>query len=362
MIRKICTTVLLTIFGCAGIIGFAQSGRNKKLETAAPKVARPAIELPEATRASVLKTMPVPTATPPKTIEPETDDEVITVDSTLVPIPASITDQNGNAVANLKLEDFELRVGGQVQPITEVSRAETPVRLAMLFDNSSSVSVAREFEIEAATKFFKKVIRPARDQAALYSVSHPSQRVLKLTSDTKTLIRAIENFPPPAGATALFDAIVMAAHYLNESNDGRRVIVIVSDGADTISDITEFSQVLRETLLANCQVYVVKTTDFENLKRTGRRGGSANLFDPVADNRMKNLTAQTGGSVYAPLDERELDQAFARIAAELSEQYVLNYYPTDTKLDGSFKTIDLAVKSNKNLTVRTRKGYYVPKS
>lgn len=360
MIRTIGIIVLLLVFGGAALVAFAQSGRNKKTAEAEPKRSRPTIDLPDS-RQAIVKPTP-PAAAPPKQNEPESDDEVITVDSTLVPIPASVTDQNGNAVGNLRAEDFELRVAGEIQPVTEISRAETPVRLAMLFDNSSSVSVAREFEIDAAVKFFKKVLRPDKDQAALYSISHPSRRVLKLTSDKNVLIRAIEGFPPPAGATALFDAIVMASQYLNEVTDGRRVIVIVSDGADTISEITEFSQVLRETLLANCQIYVVKTTDFENLKRTGRRGGSANLFDPVADNRMKTLAAQTGGSVYAPLDERELERAFARIAAELSEQYVLNYYPTDTKPDGSFKQIDLAIKSNKNLTVRTRKGYYVPKS
>lgn len=361
MLKKTGIVLLLILIANAAFAA-AQSGRKKaSAEAAQPARPRPAIELPE-TRASIAKPTPTPPKVETKPDAVESDDDVITVDSALVPIPVSVTDQNGSAVTDLRLEDFELRVDNVVQPISEIARAETPVRLAMLFDNSSSVSTAREFEIGAATKFFKRVMRPAKDQAALYSVSYPSYQVLKLTNDTKSLIRAIESFPPPASATALFDAIVMASKYLNENNDGRRVIVIVSDGADTISDITDLNQVLREALLANCQIYVVKTTDFENFKRTGRRGGSANVFDPIADNRMRTLATQTGGAVYSPLDERELDQAFARIAAELSEQYILSYYPPDSKRDGSFKTLDLTVKSNKNLTVRTRKGYYVPKS
>lgn len=179
----------------------------------------------------------------------------------------------------------------------------------------------------------------------------------------RLLIGAIENFPPPQGATALLDGIVQAAQYLRDAApEGRRVIVIVSDGVDTLSDITELGPVVREALLANCQIYVVKTTDFENFQRTGRRGNNANLQDLTAERRMQELAEQTGGAVYSPLDEKEMDAAFSQIASELAEQYVLSYYPNEAKTDGSFKQISLTVPAQKDLTVRTRKGYYVPKS
>ena len=174
------------------------------------------------------------------------------------------------------------------------------------------------------------------------------------------LTRAIESFPPPIGATALLDGIIRAAEYLREVR-GRRVIVIVSDGDDTSSDST-LEQALRSLQIANCQVYVVKTTDFENYKRTGSRGGNANLRQLAAERRMLEVANQTGGRVYSPIDERELEEAFRQISAELSQQYILSYYPAPaTDKRGEFREIALTVKGKPNVDVRTRKGYYVPK-
>ncbi|MEO8648437.1 MAG: VWA domain-containing protein, partial [Acidobacteriota bacterium] len=287
-------------------------------------------------------------------------DEAIEVDAALVPIPVSVLDSSGRAIANLKLSDFELKIDGKTVEIGDLTRSETPVRLAMLFDNSSSVLVAREFEKDAAVKFFRRIIRPDRDLAALYSVSTITRLEQPFTRDIFSITRAIELFPPPEGATALLDGIVLATGYLAEQQ-GRRVIVIVSDGDDTVSDTT-LETCLRSLQLSNAQVYVVKTTDFENYKRTGSRGGNANLRQLAAERRMIELTRQTGGAVYSPIDERELDDAFRQISAELSQQYVLSYYPdSETDRRGEFREISLSVKGRPNTVVRTRKGYYVPK-
>src|SRR6185503_2842089 len=87
-------------------------------------------------------------------------DEVVRVSSSLVPVPATVVDSRGVAITNLKVDDFELRVDGQLTQINEISRSETPVRIAMLFDNSGSLSASREFEKHAATRFFQNVLRP----------------------------------------------------------------------------------------------------------------------------------------------------------------------------------------------------------
>jgi Ca-activated chloride channel family protein len=265
-------------------------------------------------------------------------------------------------VSNLKLEDFDLKIDGQAAQISQVFRSESPIRLAMLFDNSSSVMTAREFEKDAAIKFFKRVIRPDRDQAALFSVADKTQLEQPLTRDVSLLVRAIQNFPPPEGATALLDGIIKVADYMRDF-EGRRVIVIVSDGEDTISDLdTTLEKVTRSLLQADCQVYVVKTNDFENFKRTGMRQGNANIRVLDAERRMQEISSQTGGSVYSPLDESELNNAFNEISAELSDQYILSYYPdSDTDKGGEFRNIAVAVKDKQNMTLRTRKGYYVPK-
>jgi len=306
------------------------------------------------------QTVSKPSATTTTTPKIE-DDDIIKVDSALVPIPVSVLDAGGQTVDNLKLEDFALLIDGEAANIGEISRSETPVRLALLFDNSSSVTIAREFEKKAAVRFFKRVLRPSKDLAALFSVSTGTRLEQPLTKDVSQIVQAIENFPAPQGATALLDGIIKAAEYLREA-DGRRVIVIVSDGEDTISDST-FEETMKAVQAANVQVYVVKTKDFENYKQTGQRIGNANIRALAAERRMQDITAQTGGAVYSPIDDRELDRAFDQISAELARQYILSYYPeSEAEKRGEFRTISLSVKTGRNLTVRTRKGYYVPKN
>lgn len=355
MIRKISLTIIFFLF--ASIV-FAQSGRIKPSETP-PPAPRPSVVNPPIELTS--RTPPKPKITPtPKPKTEEDDDEVIRIDSALVPIPVSVTDAEGRAVTNLKLEDFALSVDGKAAEIGEIFRSETPVRLAMLFDNSSSVTEAREFEKKAAIRFFKRVLRPEKDLAALFSVSTATRLEQPFSKNSDQLVRAIENFPMPQGATALLDGIIKAAEYL-KGVEGRRVIVIVSDGDDTISDST-FEETIRIVQAANCQVYVVKTTDFENFKRTGIRGGNANIRALSAERRMQEIAMQTGGAVYSPVDDRELDRAFNQISAELSQQYILNYYPENEAANpNEFRTIALKIKRSENLTVRTRKGYFVSK-
>lgn len=335
----------------------AQSGRVKATETPTPTPRPRLVYFPMEKPATVSAT---PTPTPKPTPTPDDDGGDIRIQSALVPIPVSVLNDKGQSVTTLKLEDFELSIDGKKAEIGDLSRSETPVRLALLFDNSSSVSIAREFEKKAAIQFFKRVIRPEKDLVALFSISTIAQLEQPFTKDVSSLVQAIEMFAPPSGATALLDGIIKAANYLKDI-EGRRVIVIVSDGDDTSSDAT-LEDTLKALQLANTQVYVVKTTDFENYKRTGQRGGNANIRYLQAERRMQEITAQTGGSVYSPLDEDELSRAFTQISSELSQQYVLSYYPEDEPdKRGEFRTITLAVKNRKDLSVRTRKGYYVPR-
>ena len=351
--------LILTIILAFASGSLAQSGRIKPAETPTPKPASPrpnVIYIP--TQEHTFPTVTPKTSPTPK--KSDDADEVITVDSTLVPIPVSVLDNSGRAVSTLSLSDFELFVDGKKAEISDLSRSQTPIRLAMLFDNSSSVMIAREFEKDAAVKFFRRIIRPDKDLAALYSVATVTRLEQRFTADVSALTRAIEAFPMPVGATALLDGLIDSADYLREV-PGRRVIVIVSDGDDTASDAT-IDAVLKELQIANAQVYVVKTTDFENYKRTGSRGGNANLRQLAAERRMSEIARQTGGAVYSPLDERELDEAFRQISAELSQQYVLSYYPDpEPEKRGQFLNISLTVKGKPNLNVRTRNGYYVPR-
>ncbi len=324
----------------------AQSGRIKPGETPSPT---PAERSPRVYVPTQVNNAP---AAPQHSPNPTNNDsDVIKVDASLVPIPISVLDAAGRAITNLKAADFELRIDGKPAEIGEVSRSESPIRLAMLFDNSSSVLIARDFEKEAAVKFFRRIVRPDRDMAALFSLADFTRLEQPLTHDVSMLTQAIVQFPPPKGATALLDGMIEVAEYLR-SAQGRRVVVIVSDGEDTYSD-------MRTTL----DDVIVDTKDFENYKRTGVRGGNANIRALTAERRMIEVATQTGGAVYSPIDENELSAAFNQISAELSQQYILSYYPEEAADSiGQFRAISVAVKGRPDVTLRTRKGYYVGKA
>ena len=220
----------------------------------------------------------------------------------------------------------------------------------MLFDNSGSLDFARDFEKHAAIRFFRKVMR-AKDEAAIYSISTDSFLAQPLTNDVVRLEQTVAGFGKPEGGTSLFDAIFDAATYLRPYS-GRRVIVIVSDGIETTSHHSEFDPVLQHVLADDCQIYVVQTGLYEG----------ANLRALAAERRMEQLTEQTGGAVYLPKSIPELDIAFDQIAADLSQQYVLSYYPAPEHRDGQLHVIDLKIKSRNDVRLRSRRGYYVPKS
>ena len=344
----------LAIILFAAFTAIAQSGRVKPSETPFPNPVRPRPERPAPT--------PRPRVIPPAPVKQDVEEEgIISIRSTLIPIPVSAVDANGRPVDGLSIRDFTLTIDGRQVEISDISRSETPIRLAMLFDNSSSVTIAREFEKKAAVRFFRQILRPEKDLAALFSVGTATRLEQTFTGDVGMLTSAIESFPPPIGATALLDGSILAANYL-AGMPGRRVIVIVSDGDDTSSDAS-LEAVLLSLQQNNCQVYVVKTTDFENYVRTRSRTGNANIRQLAAERRMAELAAQTGGAVYSPIDEKELDEAFARIRAELARQYILSYYPEpETEKRGEFRQIGLSVTGRDGVVVRTRKGYYVPKN
>jgi Ca-activated chloride channel homolog len=292
-----------------------------------------------------------PIAEPPSlNVNTEDVDEVVRVSSTLVPVPATIVDNQGIAITNLKLEDFELRVDGQLATLKEISRAETPVRIAMLFDNSGSLTASREFEKHAATRFFQNVLRPV-DQAAVYSISTNAELAQPMTSDVRLLQQTIEGFGKPEGSTSLYDGIFAALLYLKPFT-GRRVIIIVSDGRDTTSRIDHDFDATRQRLLGDeCQIYVVQTGLYDNV----------NVRDLAAERRMEEFALQTGGAVYIPRTVEDLDTAFQQIAADLAQQYILNYYPSAEKRDGRYHLLSVRVKAKPGLRIRARKGFLVKK-
>jgi len=200
---------------------FAQSGRRQQSSTPVVVVAPP--QSPGRSRT----TSDVPagnssgksqasSAPKPKSDSDEVDvGDVVKVNSNLVTVPASVVDANGVVVSNLKLEDFELLVDGSPKPISDLFRSDTPVRLALLFDNSSSLTTSRELEKQAAIRFFKRVMRP-QDQAAVYNVYNEVILAQPLTGDVRALVRTIENFGKPELAQELAFSTVTARRFCDQ--------------------------------------------------------------------------------------------------------------------------------------------------
>jgi Ca-activated chloride channel family protein len=340
--------VVLFLIGASYLPAHSQSGRQKtpspsptsNNNTRTRQTSKPASQSNSAQTSAKSNT---------KETSSEDTDDVIRVTSHLVPVPTTVVDARGVAIANLRLEDFELSIDGQPKPISDLTRADTPVRMAMLFDNSGSLDASRDFEKRAAVRFFRNVMRPA-DQAAIYSVSTNVELSQAMTSNVTLLQHTIESFGKPEGATSLYDGIFLALAYL-KPYIGRRVIVIVSDGRDTTSRLPEhdFDATLQKLAADECQVYVVQTGLYDN----------ANVRDLAAERRMQEFAAQTGGAAYIPKTVDDLDNVFAQISADLAQQYILSYYPASDKRDGKYHLISVRVKPQPNARVRARKGFLV---
>ena len=303
--------------------------------------------------------LPGPGSTTPQK-KKESDEEVLKIDSNLVTVISSINTQHGTPPTKLNRDDFEILEDGVAQEISEFARDEDiPLRLIMLFDISSSVKNQLGFERRAAAKFFDRLLRP-QDQAALFAVSTDvtiiqdfTNKVSQLTSATKLL--------QARGATSLYDGVYLAAGYL-KLTQGRRIIVIVSDGGDTTSQ-KKLTEALEQAQASDVVIFNVFT---------GLLTASQNVRDLAAERAMQTLTLETGGELYSPrmalngneIDEEDslknLDEAFASLADQVRTQYTLRFYSSNDARDGKFRKLTVKVKK-RGYTARSRSGYYAPK-
>ena len=157
----------------------------------------------------------------------------------------------------------------------------------------------------------------------------------------------------PQGATALYDALIAAARYLRPS-EGRHVMVVLSDGTDTVSSST-LAQALAEIQKADAVIYGVHSTGV---------APSANVQDLAGEFVLKAMCEDTGGRAFFPpiyedqkRESRDLDEIYKRLAAEVRAQFVLTYYSKNEPKQGVFRKIHVEV-NRPGLQVRARRGYY----
>jgi len=333
---------------------FSQSGRgqlpeSKKQKTDKPKLPDPPpkIRLPE---------------NPPQQKGEKESGDTIRINSDLVNIVVTIAGKSSNALLNLRQEDFEIFEDGAPQEIANFARdAEQPLKMVMLFDTSLSVAQRLNFERRAAARFFERVIRQ-QDRAAVFSVSTDVVVLQDFTNKIPLLIDATRQLRAQ-GATSLYDGIYLASDHLKNA-EGRRVIVIVSDGGDTTSN-KGLLEALAQAQKSDAIIFAIFT---------GNLAPSQNLRDLAAERALEALARETGGEVLRPklprgwqqgeetddLSLKELDRAFTNLAEQLRTQYVLGFFSTNEKRDGSFRKLNVRIKKP-DYIARARTGYYAPK-
>jgi Ca-activated chloride channel family protein len=338
---------------------------------------------------------PAPTATPPKPADAIDDDEVITVTSNLVVVPASVTDATGQPVQGLKASDFELEEEGRRQEIAQVGDAEqVPLDIAILFDISSSVSQKDFFAFQqrAAASFLKEVLKPV-DRAAIITITREPRLVQPLAS-AETATAKLVTIPAATTAepTAFYDTVSFAAKYLADNAPGRhrRVILVVSDGDDNFSNavreqtVAEYDaqkkaesegaspQAVRAAARRDLQARHARAV--QAVERDVQRadvvfysinpGGTSVRLNDIASRAqtgMQQIADSTGGTAYLPARAEDLETVFRQIASELRAQYLLQYYSNNNAPSGKFLSIKVRVPAHTELKVRARQGYYAKK-
>ncbi|MFT3745349.1 MAG: VWA domain-containing protein [Pyrinomonadaceae bacterium] len=276
----------------------------------------------------------------------QVDDEIISVDSSIVVMNATITDSSGKAVEGLGQKFFKVFEDGVEQEIVSFNSEETPFAAVILLDTSGSMEQRVTLARSAAIQFLSGLRRD--DNAAIYNFDSK----VKLVQDFSNSRDLREQFfdLKADGMTALNDAIYKAAELLSKRDEKRRAIIVLSDGADTISSKSS-DKALQAASAVNATIYTVDMSPI-NDNSTGKVQNQGVL---------KNFAEKTGGKFVATPGGVAMRDAFKRIVEELGVQYTVAFHPANSKKDGKWRTLEIRV-AKPNLTIRTRKGYKAPKN
>jgi Ca-activated chloride channel family protein len=279
---------------------------------------------------------------------PET---TLKVDVKLVNVFVTVTDEHGAPVAGLQKENFNLLEDGKPQTISVFDK-ESAMPLSIVLDIDTSLSTRKDLplELSSARRFAHAILRPV-DALSLYGFSEVVSEVVPFTSDLKTIDRGVDRVRPGA-ATALYDALYLGAQAL-EARKGRKVLVVITDGGDTVSRV-DYKQAVRSAQEAEAIVYSIIVVPIE--ASAGR--------DIGGEHALIQISEDTGGKYFYATSVPELDDAFRKISDELRTQYLLAYYPSQRLSDSSFRRIEVKVDaaSSGSFAVRHRTGYYTTKS
>jgi len=302
-----------------------------------------------------------------RTPTPAGDDETVRVDTNLITIPVSVYDRAGLYIPNLKQEDFKVFEDGKEQQIEYFGSSDKPFTVVLLIDTSPSTEYQIE-EIHAAAAAFVGLLKP-QDNVMVIEFDGNPHILSEPTNDRAKILKAIKKADWGSG-TALYDAVDLSLRKRLNLIQGRKAVVLFTDGVDTQSskanydttlDLAEESDSLIFPIYYN--TFSTQPANMEPLTRDEKP-----LRDPLGQSKeeyalgkryLEELALYTGGRVFQPENTPGgLKAAFEGIAEELRRQYNIGYVPPDEGKIGQRKQIRVRV-DRPNLIVRSRDSYIV---
>ncbi|MFZ0304623.1 MAG: VWA domain-containing protein [Terracidiphilus sp.] len=268
------------------------------------------------------------------------------VDVKLVNVFVNVTDANGAIVGGLKKEDFAISEDGRPQEIAVFERqSELPLNLVLAIDTSGSVHKDMSEEAGAARHFAHDLLRP-QDQMSVFQFATEVRQLTPFTNNLSQIERGLNQLHAD-WATALYDAVVEGSQKLG-ARQGRKILVVVSDGDDTAKDQT-YADALEAALRNEVTIYSLIDVPIE--ASAGR--------DTGGEHALITLSEQTGGK-YFYVGAGGLDKAFAQVSDDLRTQYLLGYYPKNQLPGRDFHRITVTIpRAAANVyNVRNKVGYY----
>jgi Ca-activated chloride channel family protein len=286
---------------------------------------------------------------PPQAQEPVT---TLKVDVKLVNVFVTVTDERSAPVGALTQDNFQILEDGKAQKLSIFDReSELPLSIVLAVDTSLSTRKDLKLELESARRFAHAILRP-RDALSLYQFSEIVKEVVPFTADREKIDRGIDRVHSGA-ATALYDALYLGAQAL-EPRQGRKVMVVITDGGDTLSKV-DYKDAVRSAQEAEAIVYSIIVVPIE--ASAGR--------DTGGEHALIQISQDTGGKYFYATSIAQLDDAFQQISKELRTQYLLAYYPSQRLSDSEFRRIEIKIAGEPAAAayhVRHRTGYYTAKS
>jgi VWFA-related protein len=281
----------------------------------------------------------------PKPQAPEVGGYIFRAESRLVVLHATVLDKNNHFVTNLARSAFKVYENGVEQTLKSFAREDVPVSVGLIIDNSGSMRDKREKVNHAAIAF----VKASHPQDEVFIVNFNDEAFLDqpFTSDQDLMYDALKKIDQ-RGGTAFYDALSMSLDHLKEkAKKDKKVLLLVTDGEDNASQLT-FEKLLRKAQESEAAIFTVGLLNEEE-RRAARRTRRA----------LTALAEATGGAAFFPRELSEVDDIAKRVAADIRNQYILGYTPSNEAQDGSFRQVKVVLLgSARSYTVRTRTGYY----